>query len=150
MKYILLVASREYIESVKTKGFWLGLFLFPAILFLSMQAPVWLERQATPTRYFVLLDQSGSLAPVLGPAMERSYQKELFDALKEYAQKNAINDPAISANPKASNEGPPHSVEAFVNQGGKDAYLERLRPTLKPGAPSFHAPRRHFQQTELP
>ena len=144
MKYILLVASREYIESVKTKGFWLGLFLFPAILFLSMQAPVWLERQATPTRYFVLLDQSGSLAPVLGPAMERSYQKELFDALKEYAQKN------VGANPKSPDEGLPQSVEAFVNQGGQDAYLERLRPNLKAGASPFHAPRRRFQQTELP
>ena len=150
MKYILLVANREYFESIKAKGFWLSLFLFPAILFLSIKVPIWLETQGTPTRYFVLLDQSGSLAPVIEPAMERSYQKELFDALKEYAQKNAINDPAVSTNPKASNEGLPHSVEAFLNQGGKDAYLERLRPTLKPGAPSFHAPRRHFQQTELP
>src|SRR5215469_10300371 len=109
MKYILLVANREYFESIKAKGFWLSLILFPAILFLSIKVPIWLETQGTPTRYFVLLDQSGSLAPVIEPAMERSFQKELFDALKEYAQKN------VAANPKAPDDGLPRSVEAFVN-----------------------------------
>ena len=43
MKYAFLVAWREYAENAKTKGFWIGLFLMPAILFLSAQVPIWLQ-----------------------------------------------------------------------------------------------------------
>jgi len=45
MKYAFLVAWREYAENAKTKGFWIGLFLMPAILFLSAQVPIWLEER---------------------------------------------------------------------------------------------------------
>ena len=63
MKYIYLIAWREYSENARTKGFWLGLLLVPFIIFLSIQVPVWLQKKGTPTRYYVLADQSGSLAP---------------------------------------------------------------------------------------
>jgi ABC-type Na+ efflux pump permease subunit len=72
MKYALLVAWRDYAENAKTKGFWLGLFLFPAILFLSIQIPVFLEQKAAPIRHFILVDQSGLLAPAVKSALETS------------------------------------------------------------------------------
>ncbi len=145
MKYIFLVAAREYIESAKARGFWLSILLFPAVLFLCTQAPIWLEQKATPTRYFILLDQSGSLAPIIEPAMEREYQKQLFEAVREYAQKNAAPD-WLAAGLKDL----PPSVEAFVNRGGKEGCLQQVRLHLKPGAPPFHEPRPRFQQIELP
>jgi len=55
MKYAVLVARREYVENAKTKGFWIGMFLFPTILFLMIQVPIWLQEKATPVRYFALV-----------------------------------------------------------------------------------------------
>ena len=88
MKYAFLVAWREYAENAKTKGFWISLFLMPTILFLSAQVPIWLEQKATPTRHFVLVDQSGTLAPVIEASIDRGYQQKVLSALREYAHKN--------------------------------------------------------------
>jgi len=71
MKYAFLVAWREYAESAKAKGFWLSIFLMPLILLLSIEVPVWLEKKATPTRYYILVDQSGQFAPVIDAALQR-------------------------------------------------------------------------------
>ena len=37
MKYAALVARREYLENVKTKGFWIGIMAFPIFIFLMIQ-----------------------------------------------------------------------------------------------------------------
>ena len=37
MKYALLIAWREFAESIKAKGFWIGIFTMPVILFLTIQ-----------------------------------------------------------------------------------------------------------------
>ena len=41
------------------------ILLVPVIIFFSIQVPIWLETKGTPTRHFVLVDQSGTLAPVI-------------------------------------------------------------------------------------
>src|SRR6267378_371018 len=78
MKYAFLIAWREFAESAKAKGFWIGLFIMPAILFFSIQAPIWLEQKATPVRYFVVIDQSHDLAPVIESRMEKVYQERVL------------------------------------------------------------------------
>ena len=156
MRYALLVAWREYAENAKTKGFWIGLFLMPAILFLSIQVPIWLEEKATPTRYYVLVDQSGSFGPVIEAGLERSYHQKLLAALNEYARKYA--DPArLAGNSTASpdlladfNESNPRALDNFLAGGGRQYFLDRLQPRLRPGAPEFRGPRRAFQRADLP
>lgn len=153
MRYALLVAWREYAENAKTKGFWIGLFLMPAILFLSIQVPIWLEEKATPTRYYVLVDQSGSFGPVIDASLERSYQQKLLTALNEYARK--YSDPArnstASPDPLTDfNESNPRALENFLAAGGRQSFLERMKPRLRPGAPEFRGPRRVFQRADLP
>lgn len=142
MKYAYLVAWREYVESAKAKGFWISLFLMPAILFLSLQAPIWLEEKATPVHYFVLVDQSGELAPVVDAALDKMRHQRVFEALREYAAKNSA--------PGVPGAGLPQSVETFVSQGGEDFFLKQLQPRLKPGAPAFKEPRRAMQRVPLP
>ncbi|MGA2864063.1 MAG: ABC transporter permease [Verrucomicrobiota bacterium] len=149
MRAALLVAGREYAENAKTRGFWIGLFLFPIIIFLSIQVPILLEQKATPVRYFVLVDQSGSLAPTVEAALEQSYQRQMVAGLKEYARKN-LAAPAVVAALDEVKEGDAQSLEAFVARGGKEFFLAQLRPRLRPGAPAFQAPRRLFQQVKLP
>src|SRR5437762_7503033 len=79
MKYALLVAWREYAESIKAKGFWISIFLMPMMLFLSIQAPIWLEQKATPVRYYILVDQSKTLAPAIETAVEKNYQRRVLE-----------------------------------------------------------------------
>lgn len=155
MKYAWLVAWREYAENAKTKGFWLGLLLMPAILFFSAQVPIWLEQKATPTRYFVLVDQSGELAPIIEKSFEQSYQQKVLTALNEYARKySAPATSPVASEGKSALEafsgGNPQALENFIKQGGQRAYLELLRPRLRPGAPAFEPPRRLFQLAPVP
>jgi ABC-2 type transport system permease protein len=154
MKYALLVAWREYVESIKAKGFWISIFLMPMMLFLSIQAPIWLEQKATPVRYFVLVDQSKTLAPAIDSALEKNYQRRVLEALGDYSRRYTVPQANSSgSNPlglDSDGEANPRSVEAFIAKGGKDAALKRLKPHLKPDAPAFQPPRRPYQVVNLP
>lgn len=155
MKYAFLVAWREYAENAKTKGFWLSLFLMPTILFLSAQVPIWLEQKATPTRYFVLVDQSGTLAPVIEASVDRAYQQRMLGALHDYARKNTLPGSASAIAPGRDAladfvESNPKALENFINKGGSKFFLEQLQPRLKPGAPAFESPRHLFARAALP
>ena len=155
MKSALLVAWREYAENAKTRGFWVGLFLFPLIVFLSVQVPILLEQKATPVRYFILVDPSRGLAPAIEAALEKSCQRQMLGALKGYARKNALpmtNSAAPRPAPSLEdlNEADALSLETFVAKGGRDFFLAQLEPRLRPGAPPFQEPRRPFQQVKLP
>ena len=139
MKFAFLVALREYAENAKTKGFWLGILLVPVIIFFSIQVTIWLETKGTPTRHFVLVDQSGTLAPVIESRVDRLHQRQVLSALNEYARKNA----------DANGSAPP-SLDEFISQGGQSNYLTQLQSRLKPGVPPFKSPRRAFQRVTLP
>ena len=58
MRKIALVARREYMENVRTKGFWIGVLAFPLILALSVVVPILLigTKQA---RTYAVIDHSG-------------------------------------------------------------------------------------------
>jgi len=125
----------------------------PAILFLSSQVPIWLQQKATPTRYFVLVDQSGELAPLIATSMERSYQQKVLAALNEYARKYsmATTSGGGPGNQDSNSQGSqPRGLDDFLNRGAQEAYLERLRPRLREGAPAFQPPRRLFRRAPLP
>ena len=152
MKFAWLVARREYIENARTKGFWIGILLFPTILFLMVQVPVWLATKAAPIRHYVLVDQSGELAPLVESALEMDYQKQVLGALNDYARRNSTmafgaDAPSWLAELGGAN---PQSVETFMSRGGEDYYLEKLKPALKPDAPPFKEPRRLFTPVNLP
>lgn len=143
MKYIYLIAWREYAENAKTRGFWIGLLVVPLIIFGSIQIPIWLQKKGTPTRYYVLVDQSETLAPVIESRLDRAQQRRVFDALNEYARKNTAAD-------LGANKFNPPAFEQFTSPGGEAAFLEKLQPYLKPGTPAFKSPRPDFLRTPLP
>ena len=104
MRYAFLVAWREYAENARTKGFWIGLFLLPVILFLSGYVPVLLERKGRPTRHFVLVDQSGQFEKTVQDALEKRHQRRVFDALREHAKQHTQPaDPASLPNASSVN-----------------------------------------------
>lgn len=154
MKYAFLVAWREFAENAKTRGFWIGIFVTPAILFLAIQVPIFLEQKATPTRAYVLVDQSGALAPAIETSQENDYQRKVLSALNEYARKHAqamANAAAAAPDPlREVGEGNAAALEVFRAKGGQSWYLAQLAPRLKPGAPHFQEPRRKFRRVALP
>jgi ABC-2 type transport system permease protein len=58
VRKIWLVAQREFLENVRTKSFWIGIFIFPLILAMSIAVPALLEKTRAARRYAVL-DRSG-------------------------------------------------------------------------------------------
>jgi ABC-2 type transport system permease protein len=155
MKYAFLVAWREYAESAKAKGFWISLLLMPLVLFLTIQVPILLEQKATPIRYFVVMDQSGQFASLIGTTLENNHQKQVLEALNDYAAKYSARPDSTQAQNAASalaqfGEGNPQALNAFRSKGGQEFYLAQLQPLLRPGAPPFKEPRRQFQAVPLP
>ncbi len=130
MKYSLLVALREYAENVKTRGFWVGILLFPLLLAASFQVPRLLEKYAKPTRSFCVIDPSKEFVKVIDDALEADYAKALKAAHDEYEAKKK-NDAKI-----AEFQPPKHSFRRVElpegAEGAKPAdTLRNLRPWLR-------------------
>ena len=93
MRYAFLIAWREFAETLKTKGFWIGIALFPAIIVLTVQIPRLIEKKGIPTRHFVLVDQTGELAPVIRSTLAASEQRRQEEALRSFARTAPYQEP---------------------------------------------------------
>lgn len=74
MRNTLLIALREFAENAKTKGFWIGLFMFPFLIALAIGVTGFLAR-AEPARYFVVVDPSDTLAGPIDQSLARAPQR---------------------------------------------------------------------------
>src|SRR5215471_4082433 len=119
MRYAWLVALREYLENAKAKGFWISIFMLPALLFLTIQVPIWLEEKATPIRHYVLIDQSGQFAPVIEAALDRAYQSQVLESLKEYGRRNVRRGAAPLEEIK---ENDPEFLRSLSGGDGREAF----------------------------
>ena len=136
MRYAFLIAWREFAENAKTKGFWLGLLIFPTIIALSIQVPVLLEKKGTPTRHFVITDPSGEFAPLIAQAIERQEAQRADQALREFVRQPGYPEPLshfVSTNGMLD-------ISGWKAKQGTN-YLE---------VSGFVAPRPRFRQVPLP
>ena len=143
MRNVLLIAWREFSENARTKGFWMGIFMFPAILILSSQIPLLLERKATPSRHFVLVDQSGEFEPAIMRAVNGVESDRIVNALRSY----------VVANQDPSRKLPPEKEWTQFEPGvlfDATHALAVLHPALRTNAPPFSPPRSKFARVELP
>ncbi len=172
MRNALLVAWRDFSESARTKGFWIGLLLFPAIIFAFVQAPKYLEKKGTPQRYFVLIDQSGQFEEIIEDGLERAHQRRVLKSLVDYGRENASLEKAGRANggkkldledipaPDVSGgaeqfleefaEANPDALEKFLERGGRDMMLERMKPYLRADADAYEEPKRRYVRVAVP
>lgn len=163
MRYAFLVAFREFAENVKTKGFWIGISIFPLMIWLSFSVGRLIEKTKS-VRHFVLVDQSGALEPALDKALERLHQREVLSAFGKWAQKNSLKgqtvpkaadlekipavDPASAAAKWAGDN--PELLDEFLGKGGLETVMKEVRPSLEEDAGEFVAPRYSFKEVELP
>src|SRR5262245_26895920 len=163
MRYALLVAWREFAENAKTKGFWIGLLIFPLLIWISFSAERLIEKTKS-VRHYVLVDQSQELEAAIEAAMERHYQREVFEDFGGWVQKNAeksamkLSAEALEKMPAGSSEAMlarfagdnPEFLDEFLNEGGLEAAIAKIRPKLRPDAGEFTPPRRTFKRVSLP
>ena len=62
VRHALLIAAREYLENVRTRGFWLSLLLLPVVLAVLSIVPIMLADSVSTSDYAVL-DHSGWVDP---------------------------------------------------------------------------------------
>jgi ABC-2 type transport system permease protein len=145
MRYTLLIALREFAENAKTKGFWIGIFMLPLILGISIAVSTKLSK-AEPSRHFVVVDKSGAFEAAVRDATEWTHQRAVLQALGDYVRENLRAGQTTNLD-LSGNQG---AVDAFIAAGGKDAYLARLRPMLRESTPEFREPARRFVLADLP
>ena len=80
MKNLLLIAQREYLATVKSKAFIIGLILMPILMGGSGIAMALLhDKVDTNDRSIVILDSTGQVAPALVAAAEERNANDLLD-----------------------------------------------------------------------
>jgi len=159
MKMIGLIARREYGENVRTKGFWITIMIFPVIFAGIFFLQSFLQ-DATPARYYLLVDQSGEYEEAVNIAIEREHQRrilqEFVEYLLEYRTESDLN--LTAANPNTAVDQLVEDVDAdqvaalneWLDAGGLDYALVMASPYLRDDAPAFVPPEEQFIAAELP
>ncbi|MEQ8767884.1 MAG: ABC transporter permease [Planctomycetota bacterium] len=164
MKYAWLVALREYAENAKTKGFWIGLLIFPIIIFMSFQLQFLLDK-ATPTRYVAVNDRSGNYMEAIEKELEWLHKRDIFRAFGEYAKKYSKASsgeksqkidfekvPAVDAEAMMDqfSESNREVVQQFFESGGIEQSLQLMEPMLVKDRPEFEEPKYRYRLVPMP
>lgn len=159
MNMIRLIAWREYMENVRTKGFWVGILLFPVMLIAIVFLQTALSR-ATPTRYYLLIDQSGAYEQAVATAIERDHQRRLLQEFVTYLLENRreVDYEQTAANATSAVDALIDDVDAdevaaldqWLDAGGLNFALTMASPYLKENAPTFVPPEHQFIEAPLP
>lgn len=169
MRNALLVAIREYAENARTKGFWIGILLVPVMLVGAVVVMRWLAEDATPTRHYVVVDQSDGYGEAIQRRMDLRYAAVVLQSFQVWLANNQVGAeeekqqvdfesmPPISLTDFDADvfidqliEANPEKLEKLLEPGGFEAMVEQAKPQLKPDASEFEMPRRFFKQIELP
>jgi ABC-2 type transport system permease protein len=163
MSNAIHIATREYAENARTKGFWINMLMFPVILLLSVKVPKLLEEKAKPIRQFALVDQSGQLGDIVRDAVERDYARLVMEKIGTYAQKYAKDQTAISADTLEKTAMPTdfegrikefmdyneELLQQMMSPEAVEMQLSMIRPSLVEDAPEFEMPRRRYDEVDL-
>lgn len=130
MNRTLVVAVREYIATVATKGFILGILLPPVIMLAVFPLMTMLMNQKSPkvTGTIAVIDHSGVVAPKLAKAFEPDAQRERQKAKIE-RRKQAMGDvkmPVAGLDPAQMQKQQEAAIQMMTVES--DIRLEPLAP----------------------
>ena len=113
MKLVAII-KREYLTRVKTKGFIIGTFLLPVMMFVMMMAPAFFMSRAgqSAQQKIAIVDQTDQLAPKLVKAFQdiKNNKGEQRFEVQLYNARNGLD--AVK-----------QELNENVSQGALDAYL---------------------------
>ncbi|RMD90862.1 MAG: hypothetical protein D6807_00905 [Alphaproteobacteria bacterium] len=150
MRGILLVASHEFVETVRSKSFLVSLILIPLMLGVGLAIPTWIEHRTSAMRTVAVVDLAGGYAERLAAAVNRRHAREVLSALHLYVRAYARSDfrtaqgldiervPAILARPADAISDA--EADRFLAAGGAPWALELARPYLRADAPEPQLP----------
>ncbi|NKB34893.1 MAG: hypothetical protein GKR91_17495 [Pseudomonadales bacterium] len=158
-KMIQLIAYREYQENVKTKGFWVTILIFP-VIFIGMYFLQTALSNATPTRYYLLIDQSGRYEEAVDVAIDREHQRRILQDFVTYMLDYRVDVELdlTAANPNTAIDQLIDDVDAdevaaldeWLESGGLNFALTMASPNLEEDAPPYEQPEPQFIQADLP
>lgn len=159
MRMIWLIASREYLENVRTKGFWITILIFP-VIFIGIYFLQSVLSDAAPTRYYLLIDQSGKYEQAVDVAIERNHQRRILQAFVQYLLDNRVETDfeLTAANASSAADQFVDDVDAnqvaaldeWLSNGGLDFALVMATPYLKKDSPPFEQSENQFILADLP
>jgi len=129
MRRIFLVAQREYLQNVKTKGFWFGVLFFPVVLTVFIVAPQLLDR-ARSARKYAVVDQSGWLLAAID---QRIAGTDLGYVFEETVERQRKGGDAFSRLPALLKELAP--VLAELEPGQAFVFARQLVVHVEGGLP---------------
>jgi ABC-2 type transport system permease protein len=124
---ILILAKREYLSRVKTKGFWIGTVVFPLLMLVMLLAPALVASRTSSTLHLALVDTTGTVAA----AVETNLLAE--------PPKSSSSTPAPAAKPRDAR------TSARV-KAGTTFRVERLSPAADREAQRQDLDRRVLEQ----
>lgn len=125
-----LVALREFIENLRTKTFWIGIFSFPVLLVVAFVVPAWLEKTREVRKYAVL-DYSGwLLQKVEEHAAMPDLEKVLQMVVRQY--RSGVNNTGNLPQP-LQELGP---ILAKLSDEEITLFAQQLASLLEPGSVS--------------
>ena len=133
MRKVLVIAGREYLASVRTKGFIIGLLVAPALMFGGVIAVVLLRGQVDVSdKRIALVDRSGLVVNALVRAAESRNAKETNDPRTGKKVKPAYFIEMVDPRP---HEFPAQRLELSerVRTGSLHAFVEVGPEVLRPG-----------------
>jgi len=159
MNMIRLIAWREYMENVKTKGFWAGIMIFP-IIFTAMYFLQTTLSNSTPTRYYIFIDQSGEYGEAVETAIERDHQRRILGEFVSYLMNNR-KETDLELSATAGTEAADQLIDSadadevaaldqWLESGGLNFALTMASPALREDIPPFEQPSRQFIAANLP
>ncbi|MDT8428708.1 MAG: ABC transporter permease [Pseudomonadales bacterium] len=161
LRVVGLIAQREYAENVRTKGFWIGVLLLP-LIFIAIFLFSSLLASATPTRHFILIDQTGNYQPGITAAIQREHQRRVLQEFAAYVQRHRLDinfeDAPADLNPNEQidrlldniSNDELAALDQWLANGGLNVALAMASPSLDPDAPAFTPPRPQFIAAALP
>jgi ABC-2 type transport system permease protein len=115
---------------------------------------------STPTRFYLLIDQSGEYQEAVEVAIERDHQRRILQSFVTYLLEHRTESDLelTSANATSAADQFIDDVDAnevaalddWLNSGGLDFALAMATPYLEEDAPAFELPSRQFVLTDMP
>lgn len=142
---VALIASHEFLETVKSKSFLVSLVLIPLLIGFGMLIPQWLERQTATTRTVMAVDAAGGFAEALEQELARAHARQVMTTVNRHVR--AFTYPEFKTprglDPeqvpmillKGRDELTDADADRFIAQGGLGWYMTVARPFLSPDAP---------------
>ena len=154
MSDIFIIARREFLQYIRTRGFLLTLFFIPAWFVLGGV----LQHVASETkslRYFAVVDETGRFGGAIDRALATDAERATFQAIAAWADANVNHSLLSRRSPELADllnrdANDPATIARFADAGGSTGLLSMIRPLLRPDAAPFVAPLADLQRVDLP